>query len=257
MSLMYRKSVNNMNHNIQYPMSKVDLGIIGERAAKAALDKLEVLYEKNSINGYGADFALEDTLLEVKNLSGKYCLNPTIIQSEVISRFEQSDPDHQKNWIFVTSKLTASQRSRSILAEHGVKVIEWGNQIKSNSFRSIAKASNCISSKLRMLIQIPKRVFSLSKSCIDDYGINISYIGGKTIDHDGIVEFSIPLGADLDPPSNGIYICNVSKPSGSTRNHLLRQLEKLVVRSVSIFRHIVKSIGDTMGVSSSNNRRVF
>lgn len=242
-----------------YIITKEELGKIGEGAVKSALDTLEVKYSKNAINYRGADFALVDILIEVKNFSGKYCLSPYTVNNEIISRFIDSDPNHKTKWILVISKLKASESSRLLLNHHGVKIIEWGKQLRSNSRRAIRKVSNNVSSQLKNLFKISKKdtgVFSLSKlnNIISSIFIGKDSTSISYCDKTPYLSDIVLLNADPPPDKNTNIVLNATINKNLIRNQFWRYRNRILLTGKSIIK---KWVGDTKGVNHSIKRRVF
>lgn len=111
--------------------------------------------------------------LEVKNLSGKYYLNPSLVKREILARFLPVRGSYIK--LLVVSRLKASERSRALLRKAGVHIIEIGFQIRDNE--SVRRAARIVCDRLKRLLSHLLGVFTWSKlrrmeSCEEGCGSN-------------------------------------------------------------------------------------
>ena len=132
-------------------LTKEELGKLGESVVGLSFERIGEPFHHSEINGYGVDFTLlrSSPLVEVKNWSGKYIVTPKLARREIISRFDQSDPQHKKPRILVISRLVASSETRQLLTSHGIAVVEWGCQVTSYSNRRIKKVVKILANRLK------------------------------------------------------------------------------------------------------------
>jgi len=173
-------------------LTKEELGKLGESVVGLSFDRIGEPFHHSEINGYGVDFTLlrSSPLVEVKNWSGKYTVTPKLARREILSRFDQSDPQHKKPRILVISRLIASSQTKQLLTSHGIAIVEWGCQVTSCSNRRIKKVVKILANRLKAAcFRLPKgEVFSHYRNLPQDImplnEWNVDYVDYRHLKHD-------------------------------------------------------------------------
>jgi len=155
-------------------LTNEELGKLGESVVGLSFERIGEPFHHSEINGYGVDFTLlrSPPLIEVKNWSGKYPVTPELARREILTRFDQSDPQHRKPWVLAISKLWPGRETRQLLASHGITIVEWGCQVTSHSKRRIKKSVKVLVNRLKALFRFS---FSLSKGQVFSHYRTLSH----------------------------------------------------------------------------------
>lgn len=133
------------------PPKFAHLGKLGENIVEEALNKLEKKYIRTKTNGIGPDFWVDDTaLIEVKNW--QVIMSQFKYFNETRARFTDTDPDHKKIWILVTSA-ELGEFTKEEMEDDGVHLIKIPSQITDDtSMEQRKEALRIITEGLRQII---------------------------------------------------------------------------------------------------------
>jgi len=142
---------------------------VEEAYKKSGLD-----YTRNRINGYGVDFQTEETALEVKHWGCR--LTKFRYLQEVKTRFQKSDPNHEKLRVLVTTA-KLGKGMRELLKQDRIILIQLphdtnlnpSNRIKRRFLRILIK-------KLRILSRRVYRLLSGVELESDSVEIEATYV---------------------------------------------------------------------------------
>jgi hypothetical protein len=109
---------------------------LGEDAHEYVLDRQATTYQRNFQTGHKADFDCDLFIDEVKNLSlyskgGKRTyISYKWFVTDILPRFEASDPMHQKRWrLFISTFYHTDQRIDNLVKMFDLQIIELGVQV--------------------------------------------------------------------------------------------------------------------------------
>jgi hypothetical protein len=129
-------------------------GRILEDCAEEALKNINIPYERNVINGIGPDYWVGDYILtECKNFATTWRITPSIYEDSIKSRWLNADPEHEKKWLLIISKLICAEEVLTRIAEDKVFMVELGFQVADNR-HSRRNAQKIIEKKMRHLLRL-------------------------------------------------------------------------------------------------------
>lgn len=109
-----------------------------ERAVSSTLDMLRLEHKSNPFEpdewktkqGMGVDHKVKHRgklfLMEDKNLSGKYFINPSLFRREILSRFLKDDPSHKHQWILIIGKAKFGKKVLRLVKQWKIKLLQLG-----------------------------------------------------------------------------------------------------------------------------------
>lgn len=181
-----------------------------ERAVDQSLLQLDIEHESNPFEPSawkrtqrrGTDHKIKrrkrmPILIEDKNLSGQYFLNPSLFVREVLSRFVKEDPDHKNQWVLIISIAKFGKRVWALIRKHEIRVLQVGFKV---ALQNIGEAIRVLIRKLALFFKKRGTVLSLSQLILFYHtnNMNLQEASGSILLNDGGTVSQNPLKPPIE-----------------------------------------------------------